>query len=335
MRKYYRFHECCKIVKGANRTAIYDLQRLNFYFIPNSVIEVFIDYENKKIETLFTDYSTQKEQLIKYFDYLLSNEIIFLTDNRETFPVMSSVFEKPHFLDFLYIEIDYLQKFKIDFLENLIDRTGVDHMVIISTSNSIKNFETVLNLLDDSRVKLITFISIFHDNLIKKATNLKTRYERLKKIVFFNSPVEYLKIDEDEDIEYFNNTLGERLTRRIMGVNNFTLNIKSYLESLKYNLYFNRKAYINNIGDVKPSYIHEEYFGNIENENFKEIIFKDGFQDFWKLTKDQIEVCKDCEFRYMCPDNRIPINSKNKYYHHTDCNYNPYTNAWKPLEKNS
>lgn len=40
--------------------------------------------------------------------------------------------------------------------------------------------------------------------------------------------------------------------------------------------------------------------------------------------------CKDCEFRYMCPDNRIPLKKDNNtYYHDNSCNYDPYSNIWQ------
>ncbi|AUS06722.1 grasp-with-spasm system SPASM domain peptide maturase [Pseudotamlana carrageenivorans] len=328
MKKYYRFYECCKLVRGANRTAVYDLQRLNLYFIPNSVIEVFKDYENKGIDTLFSDYSSQKEHLEKHFDYLLSSEIIFTTDNKDVFPAMSSAIEKPLYLDFLFIEIDSLQEFKKSFLENFIDNTGVEHIVIINSSNSTENLNKVLKLLNESRVKLITFISLFDDNLIKEVIALKNKHERLKKLIFFNSPNNDITNTEDESVEYFKNDLNKLLTRRISGIKSFTLNIKAYLESLNHNLYFNRRAYINNNGEVKPSFVHREYYGNIKDEDIKTIVFKEGFQHLWALTKDKIGVCKDCEFRYMCPDNRIPIKIEDRYIHNTDCNYSPYTNTW-------
>ena len=39
-------------------------------------------------------------------------------------------------------------------------------------------------------------------------------------------------------------------------------------------------------------------------------------QHLWDITKDKIEICKDCEFRYVCPDHRIPFKEKeeNQYY---------------------
>ncbi|WP_111307934.1 hypothetical protein [Confluentibacter sediminis] len=328
--EYYRFYECCRIVKGVNRTIIYDLQRSNFYYIPNPVIEIFINYLNKSIDSLFYDYSSQKEELEKYFNYLLTNELIFVTNNPEPFSSMGLELERPHKLDFIFIEIDDLQDFKIDFLKKSVDKTGVDEIIIINSTNSIENFNMVLNLLSYSRVKLVTFISLFHDNLVKPVMELKTKHERLKKIVFIKSPLEYAENgSKDNKTSYFTNSLKDLLTRGIEKMEDFVMNKNSYLESLNYNLYYNRRIYINNIGKVKPSYIQKEYYGNIEYENINDIVLKDGFRDLWKVTKDKIEICRDCEFRYMCPDNRIPVKKKNIYYHKSLCNYDPYTNLWK------
>jgi hypothetical protein len=47
------------------------------------------------------------------------------------------------------------------------------------------------------------------------------------------------------------------------------------------------------------------------------------------VRKDDIEVCKDCEFRYICTDCRIFKNDSNDIYSKPKkCNYDPYTNTW-------
>ena len=47
---------------------------------------------------------------------------------------------------------------------------------------------------------------------------------------------------------------------------------------------------------------------------------------FWGLSKDKIEICKDCEYRYVCNDCR-PISSS-LHDRGKICNYNPYTGKW-------
>ena len=61
-----------------------------------------------------------------------------------------------------------------------------------------------------------------------------------------------------------------------------------------------------------------------------EIITSNEFQKFWNVHKDVCDVCKDCEFKYMCVDNRIPQKKNEKeWFHTTECNYNPYIAKWK------
>jgi radical SAM protein with 4Fe4S-binding SPASM domain len=100
---------------------------------------------------------------------------------------------------------------------------------------------------------------------------------------------------------------------------------------LQRNLMFNKSVYIDGLGNVKRHREDEEMYGNIVSADLVEIIENKSFNFFWEVTKDQIEVCKDCEFRYICPDGRIPFktNSKDEYYKYkTTCKYDPYQGNW-------
>ena len=47
------------------------------------------------------------------------------------------------------------------------------------------------------------------------------------------------------------------------------------------------------------------------------------------INKDLIDVCKDCEFRYICTDCRAYIQDKNNIYSKpAKCNYDPYNAEW-------
>jgi hypothetical protein len=54
----------------------------------------------------------------------------------------------------------------------------------------------------------------------------------------------------------------------------------------------------------------------------------------WSATKDQVMVCRDCEYRYVCFDCR-PLSEaaaagRADYLHapYPRCTYNPYTGEW-------
>ena len=71
-------------------------------------------------------------------------------------------------------------------------------------------------------------------------------------------------------------------------------------------------------------------YGNIKDCNIIDIVKSSKFQELWKITKDKIEVCKDCEFRYICIDCRYHIDDKNNINSHpAKCKYNPYIGKWK------
>ena len=59
------------------------------------------------------------------------------------------------------------------------------------------------------------------------------------------------------------------------------------------------------------------------------IINSNEFQNLWFSTKEITDICKSCEFRNMCFDNRTPKKRlDNTWYHNTECNYNPYIAKW-------
>jgi len=91
--------------------------------------------------------------------------------------------------------------------------------------------------------------------------------------------------------------------------------------------------YIGPNGEIKNAPECEEEYGFIQDlkspEELKEIVQTPAFQKYWFVHKEICDVCKDCEFRHMCVDNRLPYQrSKNEWYHKTECNYNPYIAKW-------
>ena len=100
--------------------------------------------------------------------------------------------------------------------------------------------------------------------------------------------------------------------------------------SQKHNTCLNRKISIDVNGEIKncPSMIKS--YGNIKDATLTKAMEKSGFKDVWFIHKNQIEVCKDCEFRHICTDCRAYLkNPENIYSQPEKCNYNPYIAKWK------
>jgi hypothetical protein len=86
---------------------------------------------------------------------------------------------------------------------------------------------------------------------------------------------------------------------------------------------------INKNGDILNYLGYKNTFGKVNTHNIEDIVFSSKFQKLWFVHKEQIDVCKDCEFRHICIDSREPLQrSDGTWYFQQECNYNPYICKW-------
>ncbi|WP_106917244.1 grasp-with-spasm system SPASM domain peptide maturase [Chryseobacterium aurantiacum] len=120
----------------------------------------------------------------------------------------------------------------------------------------------------------------------------------------------------------------------------FNTNLPKVLEAINHNSCLHKKIGIDREGHIKNCPLMQESFGNIRNISLEEIVLQPNFKRYWSLTKDHIEVCKDCEFRYLCTDCRAYTESSHYTSDGLDvskplkCGYNPYTNEWEEWSSN-
>jgi Predicted Fe-S oxidoreductases len=87
-------------------------------------------------------------------------------------------------------------------------------------------------------------------------------------------------------------------------------------------------------GDVIPCiFARSEVCGNILTAPLADVLKEQRLQQCWHTTKDSVEKCKDCEYRYACTDCR-PLaqgsdSAKRWLACSVGCPYNPYTGKWE------
>lgn len=142
------------------------------------------------------------------------------------------------------------------------------------------------------------------------------------------------------DIQWIKNDIKSFKHCGVVDSKYFYTNLKNFTESIHHNSCLNRKISIDINGDIKNCPSMPESYGNIKDTTLEEAINKPGFKKYWNVTKDDIEVCKDCEFRYICTDCRA-YTERTKYSDEgldlskpLKCGYNPYTNEWAEWSTN-
>jgi len=101
---------------------------------------------------------------------------------------------------------------------------------------------------------------------------------------------------------------------------------------------FMEQMCIGSDGSVYPCLAEREIsYGNImtESKSFREIFLSKTAKKIRGLSKDNIEICKDCEYRYCCFDCRVRAWDFLKNNFHSKpwwCSYNPYKGTWNNKE---
>ena len=111
----------------------------------------------------------------------------------------------------------------------------------------------------------------------------------------------------------------------------FVTNLAHFSEAQAFNTCLNRKISVDEHGEIRNCPSMPRSFGNSREISLHSALLRMGFREFWEVNKDQIETCKDCEFRYLCTDCRAFIRApEDRYSKPSKCTYDPYTAQWGP-----
>ncbi len=113
---------------------------------------------------------------------------------------------------------------------------------------------------------------------------------------------------------------------------NFYANKNFFITSLFQNTCWHGKLAITSSGNIIPCIFARNYvMGNIFNIDLNDFLMADNIKKYWYLPKDEIDICKDCEYRYACKDCR-PLGESitgNFFGKFSRCTYDPYKGIWK------
>jgi len=189
----------------------------------------------------------------------------------------------------------------------------------------------ILNGFKQSSIKCYFIYIKFDINYnINELNVLLQETKQIAKITIHSIPKENI-----EDIVDVNNTGIKYTTKRIKSraierpsLQGMVLNVTSYSEAKKFNLGLNRKVSIDSEGNIKNHLTHEKSYGKIRINYLDRIVGQKSFQAKWFIGHDKIEICKVCQYRYMCVDNTDIKKINKKYTKIFKCKFNPYTNIW-------
>lgn len=338
---YFKTFTNCILTKGFTRSLIIDIQREDYVTIPESMFEVISLLNNKKtINHIFSYYGEENREVIEeYLDFLIKNEYGFYVSSEEydMFIDMNYKFETAAHISNCIIEISQLT---ISYIKNILEsleKLFCNNIQIVCFDYlEIKNLIYILNSSKNYNFRSIELVLKYSNEIFNFITNIDKENFRITELTLFDSKNKLQEIPKTSfTVNFIDYNLLDFRNCGIISPNFFNVNKDKVLESLNHNSCLNKKISVDKNGYIKNCPSMSENFGNIQDTKLEETLKKSSFKKYWTITKDQIETCKDCEFRHICTDCRAFIEDpKNIHSKPLKCGYNPYSNIWEEWSKN-
>ncbi|SEC28682.1 SPASM domain peptide maturase, grasp-with-spasm system [Tenacibaculum sp. MAR_2009_124] len=339
LHKPFKLFSNCIPVKGANRSVICDLQRNILKLIPNDLFEILENQEGKSIDAIMKIYNNEYDDIIEeYFIFLLENDFIFFTNTTEWFPKLEIKWDSESTVTNAILEVNKKTNYDLMKVVKELEELNCYHFEIrFYDKIDIEDINSFLTFLDtsNSTISSIDYIFPFYEGVTTSKINKDiTQNKRVSSVRVFGSPANEIipyKIEENYfgKLIYTKKTLKNNSCCGTISETFFPVNMNTFMESKLYNSCLNRKISIDIDGKIRNCPSMEKSFGNIMNVKLKEVIKSKELTEKWAITKDQIETCKVCEFRYVCTDCRAYIEKPDDIYSKPlKCGYDPYSNEW-------
>lgn len=334
----------CVMVKGHQRTAIYDLQRFQIHFIPNSIAGIFDHEQYLVLGNVIPELDdTGKEILFEYLNNLLCEDIGFYCTIEEIplFPKLDTTFRIPsHVTNCLMDARDELW-YLDDQLVDEINRLCCHYIQIRFWDNpSLVHLGTIAEKIKGSRVKNVEIVLPANPREygVSSLQALCGSYPQLQSWILYGDDTDVIhEPDPATSCRIVRTTQvfkGETHCGQVAMLY-FAVNKLHYFESLQGNTCLNRKVSIDKDGLIKNCPSMSRSFGSIKDTSLSAAIAHPDFKKLWDIKKDEIDICKDCEFRHVCTDCRAYLDHPgDNHSKPLKCGYDPYTCQWSEWSTN-
>ena len=336
----------CTVTKGANQSVIVDYLRNDIQLISNEYYELIHLLNRNTINGIIEMIDEDSlEHFHSFLNFMLNNEFGMVVSDLNQFPEISTeLHDEIVALKDSIVEID-TESFNEDVFKNIIrqiDSLSCDDLQIRFLSEI--NFDFADYILDIIN-KFDIFCIEIHSSASAQISQeqwffLIEKYAALSRIFIYssekNEKTDFIKYSKRNVPLLMGNVyyVSSELNSECCGVitqDNLSFGDQGMHNLLKsYNGCLYKKLTIDRFGNIKNCPSMQKNCGNILKQDISSVIKTEEFKKYWIIKKDDIEICKDCEFRYNCTDCRAflvdPNNIKSKPL---KCGYNPYTNVWE------
>lgn len=350
--KFLLIYPDCILVNGYRKMLIMDMSRKNYYEISSSYYEILCDFRKEKISSILIKYESEQENVNELISFLVNNDLATYVDSISSFPEISTEYFTNRLIRDGIIEgNDQSDKNWLRSLIVAFNNVKCESLEFVYYNKlEISDYDTLFEMLLLTELKSIILVTHYNNKISQlKYKQILEKYPFICFLYLFGSD-EYKSISirtefgdiGNRKIVFSKQIINNHKDCGNIKIENFTLpKIEDITANKSCNSCLGNKLSIDLSGKVKNCPSFKNNFGNVGSTPLSEIVNNEDFKLYTKITKDDIETCKDCQYRYICKDCRAYIQDpKNIFSKPLKCGYDPYLDRWdnwreNPLNKDS
>ncbi|MDR2126260.1 MAG: hypothetical protein LBP63_05470 [Prevotellaceae bacterium] len=265
----FKLFSDCIPVKGFRQSIIYDLGRNKYTIIPNDLHEILTNFEGKTLSSIKKYYIGNDSVINEYFRFLCEHEYIFWCNKKDiaNFPPLTFEWDYPGYISnaiiILYNNLMFNFKTIISELSDLGCRNIILHIKNKIEMNYVNAMIEILKIYPYKHVEI--FIPYSGElNNINMLENICLHNTAINTIIIYNTPFEK-KIQSEKLSWNITFSKNKMIDYNVISKHKFSINIDTFSESQKYNLFFNRKLIISSLGYILNSINTDDNKYNIYN----------------------------------------------------------------------
>ncbi|WP_020570864.1 grasp-with-spasm system SPASM domain peptide maturase [Neolewinella persica] len=331
----YLLYASCVPVSGAKRKIICDLQRNGYVPIPDGLYEILTRHRGKSHKDIKAAYENKYDQIIDdYFKMLVQHEFAFACTDPNLFPELSLDWKAPFPVFNAILDRDNNSAYDLRSAVSQLSGINCKYLQLrffdpidgAALTELLQYFETIRS----ATIGLEVLVPAAPGFTSTDARKLLSTFDRLNKITLHGSPGEF-SIEEVRNKRFLISmptSVDSEAHCGIIDPELFSINIKAFTEAKKFNSCLNGKISVDRKGFIRNCPSMQEDFGHLDDTSLAEASSHPDFRARWQMTKDEVNVCRDCEFRYICTDCRAYTQDNEADGKPLKCGYDPYTGEW-------
>jgi len=332
--EFFMLYTNCIPVKGAKRSIICDLQLNKYRFVPNLLVDILKDSRHFTVADLKKKFGNSYDEGIDHFFSALAAEGWgFFTSIPEQFQEMDMQWHFPGVISNAIIDMG--ETLRIDFgdIVSQLSELGCEGLQVrFFETTTISFLEELAATVHRSNIQYCEYFVKDSGALSQEeVTRLMQKYKKTRLFCLHSSKQEKIAEIKDSNsiIIYTKDNVISSDCCGVIHKNYFQPNIRFFTESLKFNSCLNKKIAIDIEGFIRNCPSMPVTYGHASEVRLESVI-SENFSTYWFINKDQIDTCKDCEFRYICSDCRaFTKDPGNMHSKPLKCSYDPYEAVWK------